>query len=280
MAGIRRKICILLVLTLLVLLCFSLPAMAQVEEIHENDRIYYRLPDGSIAPEYWELRGEKDWYYVSKEGEPFRDTVIAAYDDNYYVFDKNGVMLRSQTIFKNGLSYVIDENGAAHPEESEEELLLQKHAASIIAEITNESMSLTDKCNAIYDYLWQGFTFDAANDTNMDILQSGLKGFDLRRGNCFVILSKAHYLYQAIGVKDMLVIGAENGNSIGHWWSMVKVGDRYYHVDATPFDGFHGWNLVTTEELFTSSKKTEMTAYEHQFDESNYPKSYDWEEIQ
>lgn len=114
---------------------------AGAEPVYEGkDKIYYRLSDGTLGNEHWERKGQ-DWYYVGEDGHILKDNVIVAYDDNYYVLDESGRMLRSRTIFKNGLSYVIDENGVAKPEETEEELILREYASSIMANITNDSMT-------------------------------------------------------------------------------------------------------------------------------------------
>lgn len=66
----------------------------------------------------------------------------------------------------------------------------------------------------------------------------------------------------------MLVVGLP-----GHWWNMIKLGDRYYHVDGTPFtEG--SVDMMTTQQLIEHSKGSEMLEYLYQFPEESYPKSY------
>lgn len=250
-------------------------AMAQAEEVWSDNKIFYRLPDGTLGNEHWELT-DGDWYYVGADGNVIKNNVVAAYDDNYYVFDEKGRMLRSQKYFINGLRYVISESGAAEPVKTDEELLLQEYAASIVAEITDESMTLEEKCDAIYDYLWEDFVYNQTSETDLKTVEAGIKAFDIQRGNCYVLFAKAHYLYQAIGVKDMLVTGIRSGEGgpVKHWWSMIKVGDKYYHVDSTPFNSQKGWNRLTTEAFLEAGREDSTIGYVHQFDQSNYPKSY------
>ncbi len=250
-------------------------AMAKAEEIREGNQIFYRLEDGTLGNEHWE-QIDGFWYYVGADGNVIKNNVIAAYDDNYYVFDKEGRMLRSQKYFINGLRYVIDESGVAKPMETEEELLLREYAAGVVAEITDESMTLEEKCDAIYNYLWEDFVFNQASETDLKTVDAAIKAFDVGRGNCYVLFAKAHYLYQAIGVKDMLVTGIQSGEGgpVKHWWSMVKVGDKYYHVDSTPFNGERSWNRLTTEQFLAVGRDDSTVGYVHHFDRGNYPKSY------
>lgn len=269
-----RKIGVVCGLLLFFWGAFPTCSFAAAQEIREDGKIYYELPDGSRGNEHWELRNG-DWYYIGAGGNVIKDNVIVAYDDNYYVFDEKGRMLRSQTIFKNGLSYVIDAHGVAHPEETEEERLLQEYAKELAAGFTDNSMTTMEKCRAIYTHLPMDFTFDEVNETDMDIVASGIKAFDLKRGNCFVLMAKAHYLYQAIGVKDMLVIcETPEGERKNHWWNLVKIEDKYYHMDVTPFDGAFHWNLMPTEAFLESGKDNNMIRYLHQYNIENYPKAY------
>lgn len=256
----------------LCLLAFPGNAYGAVE-IYEDNAVYYQLADGSIGNEHWEKRGD-DWYYVGAMGNVIRDNVILAYDNAYYVFDEKGRMLRSQTVFKNGLSYVISESGAAWPEETEEEQLLKEYAASLVAEITNDSMTIEEKCDAVFQNLWTDYAYDQTNETDGNIVESAMKAFDLKRGNCYVLMAKAHYMYQAIGIKDMVVVCPNESGKPVHWWNLLKIGDQYCHVDKTPFSGFPGWNLVNTEELMETSKSDEMVKLLHQFNQENYPKAY------
>ena len=135
-------------------------------------------------------------------------------------------------------------------------------------------MTLEEKCDAVFNYLWVDLAYDQTNETDGNTVDSAMKAFDLHRGNCYVLLAKAHYLYQAIGVKDMVVqaVGT-NGEPIGHWWNLIKIGDRYYHTDKTPFAGFAGWNRMTTEAFLESGKDNPEVNYLHQFDQTNYPRS-------
>ncbi len=261
--------------TMVFLLAHPFSAMAQAQEVVVDNKIYYQLSDGTYGNEHWEWI-DGNWYYVGADGNVIKNNVVVAYDDKYYVFDAKGRMLRSQKFFINGLRYVIDGSGAAEPIKSEEELLLQEHAASIVERITDDSMTLEQKCDRIYDYLREDFVYNQTSETDLKTVEAGMKAFDLGRGNCYVLFAKAHYLYQAIGVKDMLVTGVRSGagGPVKHWWSMIKVGDHYYHVDSTPFNSEPGWNRLTTSAFLESGKDDSTVGYVHQFDQANYPKSY------
>lgn len=262
-------------LTVMLGVAHPITAMAQAEALSSENTIFYRLSDGTLGNEHWEYT-DGYWYYVGADGNVIKDNVIVAYDDNYYVFDEEGRMRYSQKFFINGLRYVIDERGVAVPEETEEELLLREHAASIVAEITDDTMTLEEKCDAIYEYLWEDFVYNQSSETDLKTVDAAMKAFDIQRGNCYVLYAKAHYLYQSIGVKDMLVTGVRSGEGgpVRHWWNMIKVGDKYYHMDSTPFNSQKGWNRLNTEAFLGLGGDDSTVGYVHQFDQSNYPKSY------
>ena len=74
-------------LALTALLSFNVYAKADEQYNSNGTILHYVLEDGSTAPEHWEKKNGT-WYYYSENNIAFKDTVIAAYDDKYYAFDK------------------------------------------------------------------------------------------------------------------------------------------------------------------------------------------------
>ena len=250
------------------------PAFAASEVHRVNDsgqeEIWYLLDNGDFAGEHW-LKKDDNWYYLSRTGNPMKNTVVLAMDDKYYALDEMGRMLRSGTMFFGGLPWVVSSDGTAAVEMSEDEAAIEEFAAVRAAAVTAGCSTAEEKASAVYEDVWQ-LQFTDSNETDGDMQAAAIKAFDQNRGNCFGQMAKMHYLLQAAGIRDMTVEACENGRKLGHWWNLAKIGDRYYHMDATPFAG-HGAKMLTTEELKMQSMPDEMIAYLHQYDEENYPES-------
>ena len=118
--------------------------------------------------------------------------------------------------------------------------------------------------------------FDKELDELEGKMQSAaIKAFDQHSGNCFGQAAMMHYLLQAAGIPDMTVAARDEEGLIGHWWNLVKLGDYYYHMDATPYRGDPEPVLLTTEEFLEFWDDLEGVRPMHEYDEWNYPKSGD-----
>lgn len=252
----------------------NMQASADVTERREGlgavTRLYYESENGETLPEHWEQKG-KDRYYLNSAGEPMKNTVVLAYDDQYYCLDRDGKMLKSQEFTYNGLVWTAGPDGIAAPVNNEEEEILREYCAELGQEITKSCSTEEEKVKAIFDYVWE-LKFDAANETNGSIQEAAMKTFDLGSGNCFGLTGAMHYLLQGVGIKDMIIHTTAGDNSdVDHWWNLVKIGEQYRHVDVTPFEDFHGFLLLTTDQLKAESESSPMVAYLHRYRESDYP---------
>ena len=252
--------------TLLILVSSSRPAQAAVP-VEKKNGIYYELEDGSIAPEYWKINDDGSMSYCKSKDVQIKNNMIAALDDEYHVFDRNGEMLKSAEYQYYGLTLDIDEDGKAVIRQTDDEEMLREYAAELVQDLTGNVPEQEKKLDIIFDYVYH-LTFDPSVNTDEDLPAAAMFAFDTGRGNCFSQASLIHYMCQALGYKDMIIRSGDT-----HWWNLLKVGDNYYHVDCTPFTGFSGWNRVSTEELIESGKDDSMVRYLHTYDQDNFPQA-------
>ena len=200
-----------------------------------------------------------------------KDTVIVDRDGNYYCLDGDGVRITSGEVFRAGLPWTFLSDGRAQVKESEDETAIREHASELASKLTKGKKTDEAKIRAIFDHV-RGLDFDGDGLTDGDLQDAAVKAFDTGKANCYGIAAELHYLLQAAGYPDMIVrarSGEEEESE--HWWNMVKVGEKYRHLDATPFEGFEGFFLLTTEELKEESGKSAMTEYLHRYREDDYP---------
>lgn len=76
-------------------------------------------------------------------------------------------------------------------------------------------------------------------------------GFNNRKGNCYVHALILKALLDAKGYETQL-IWVENHT---HYWVVIKLGDVWRHIDATPSRGFHNkYSLMTDEQRYETLK--------------------------
>lgn len=255
----------------------AMPVQAAAEERLVNaageDEIRYIREDGAYAPERWVLR-DGDWFYLNESGDPMTDTVVLAMDDRYYALDKEGRRLTSGTAFSGGLPWVIESDGTASVEISEDEEAIREAAEEKVRDITEGCRTPEEMALAIYEEVWHLDTVPT-DELEGKMQKAAIKAFDQHSGNCFGQAAMMHYLLQAAGIPDMTVAARDEEGLIGHWWNLVKLGDYYYHMDATPYRGDPEPVLLTTEEFMEFWDDLEGVRPMHVFDEWNYPKSGD-----
>ncbi len=84
----------------------------------------------------------------------------------------------------------------------------------------------------IHDYVIDRCEYvDKTGNTYSSAYGCMVKGF----ASCEGYAKAMKYLLDAAGIENHLVIGdiVEENKKIGHAWNMVRIGDSYYHLDAT-----------------------------------------------
>lgn len=140
-------------------------------------------------------------------------------------------------------------------------------AKHILEDITNDSMSKSEVAFAIYKWTWSNITYTDSSDKSSWV-KGAYQAFKNRRGDCFNYFAAAKALYMAAGIDNVDVEKSDTSHS-RHYWSLINLGDGWYHVDCTPRKGSDDkFFMVTDEELEAYSKKHSNS---HIFDKNAYP---------
>ena len=140
-------------------------------------------------------------------------------------------------------------------------------AKDILADITDDSMSKQEVAFAIYKWTWSNITYMDSSDKSSWV-KGAYYAFKNRKGDCFNYFAAAKALYIAAGIDNVDIEKSDTSHS-RHYWSLINLGDGWYHVDCTPRKGSDDkFFMVTDEELEAYSKKHSNS---HIFDKTKYP---------
>ncbi len=140
-------------------------------------------------------------------------------------------------------------------------------ANEVLASITNDSMTDREVAFAIYRWTYSKIAY--VNDSDKSSWVKGAyQAFTQKSGDCFNYFAAAKALFQAAGIENIDVIKSDTSHS-QHFWSLINLGDGWYHVDCTRRSG--------TGDLFFMVTDAELEAYSvkhknsHIFDKNAYP---------
>ena len=140
-------------------------------------------------------------------------------------------------------------------------------ARDILADITNESMSQMEVAFAIYR--WTNRNIGYVNDSDKSSWVKGAyQAFTKKSGDCYNYFAAAKALFTAAGIENVDIVKSDTSHS-SHYWSLINIGDGWYHVDCTPRKGSGDlFFMVTDAELEAYSKNHSNS---HIFDTDAYP---------
>ncbi len=136
----------------------------------------------------------------------------------------------------------------------------------ILTEIILPEMDDVAKAEAVYD--WVNTNIRYSGTTALEDWRDGAKKvLQSRRGDCAAYCYSLEALLTRLGFENVEV----HAYNDYHLWNMVKIADRWYHLDAT-----QGWSgrrfLLTTKEMedYVDDRNPSLV---YQWDESQYPVS-------
>ena len=148
---------------------------------------------------------------------------------------------------------------------------LEELADSVIDEIINDDMKEYDKYKVLHDWLINYAHYDWENvNTSSSSMHNGTVVLSAGQGVC----DGYAYAYQALCKSAGLYCGVVIGNTgdayADHAWNIVRVNDKFYHVDCT-WDDTDNSNNKGNEQIynyFMLSDKT-MKAKGRTFESQN-----------
>lgn len=145
-------------------------------------------------------------------------------------------------------------------------------AKEILDEITDENMTKVEVAAAIYNWVRTNIGWYDHSDKSNGWSAGAYEGFTKRMGDCFTYYSTAKALFDVAGIPniDVTKVVTDQTSRSSHYWSLINLGDGWYHVDITPRSN----NFTDSFFLYTDE---EMLAYSRQhkncfnFDLDAYP---------
>ncbi len=136
----------------------------------------------------------------------------------------------------------------------------------ILAKITKSSMSKREVAYAIYSWTKKNISYSGDSDKS-DWLAEAYRGMTNKVGDCFTYFSVAQAMLTRVGIDNMEVNRV--GGRTRHYWSLVNVGEGWYHFDSCPNrDGKESFMLTDKEvEEYTEKRGNNYYIY----DKTLYP---------
>ena len=139
-------------------------------------------------------------------------------------------------------------------------------ARDILETITTDDM--TDMEVAFKIYYWTITNIDYVGSSDKSHWTLGAyQAFTTRSGDCFNYFAAAKALYDVAGIQNVDVVKSDTTHS-SHYWSLINLGDGWYHVDCTPRSVWGAFFMNTDAEL---EKYSVANGNSHIFDPTAYP---------
>ena len=139
-------------------------------------------------------------------------------------------------------------------------------ARKVLDDITNDSMTDMEVAFAIYKWTKSNIAYTGSSDKS-SWTKGAYQAFTKKSGDCYNYFAAAKALYDVAGIENVDVIKSDTSHS-SHYWSLINLGDGWYHVDCTPRRNVGYFFMNTDAELEAYSKKNKNS---HIFDTDAYP---------
>ena len=156
-------------------------------------------------------------------------------------------------------------------EESQEQIQLKNEelyrmAQDVYDEIINDSMTQMQKAYAIYD--WARTNIHYSGDEPITTWEdAAFYAFKYGEGDCYNFFSATKILLKMAGIDNIDVVKSDRSQS-SHFWSLINLGDGWYHFDCTPRSTGGHFFMLTDVELEAYSL---ANGNSHVFAHDRYP---------
>jgi hypothetical protein len=147
-----------------------------------------------------------------------------------------------------------------------DEETVYKLAKEVLDDITDDSMNDMEVAFAIYQWTKTKIAYTGSSDKS-SWTKGAYQAFTQRAGDCFNYFAAAKALYNVAGIENVDVVKSDTSHS-SHFWSLINLGNGWYHVDCTPRRKVGYFFMNTDAELEAYSVKNKNS---HIFDTDAYP---------
>ena len=139
-------------------------------------------------------------------------------------------------------------------------------AQEVLDKITTEDMTDMEVAFAIYRWTKSNIGYVGSSDKSSWV-SAAYQAFTERSGDCYNYFAAAKAMYEVAGIQNVDVVKSDTTHS-SHYWSLINLGDGWYHVDCTPrrVVGYFFMNTDAELEAYSVNNKNS-----HIFDGSLYP---------
>ena len=145
-------------------------------------------------------------------------------------------------------------------------------AQKVLDGIVDDSMSKAEVAAAIYNWVHFNISYSGHSDKDRGWAAGAYDGFTNHQGDCYTYYATAKALFDVAGIPnvDVTKVVTSETSSSSHYWSLIDLGDGWYHVDCTPRNNqkTESFFLFTDEELLAYSRNNRNS---HNFDADAYP---------
>ena len=126
----------------------------------------------------------------------------------------------------------------------------------------------------LHDYLVENchYSSDTEQDSDSDIYRA-YGALVNRDAVCNGYAEALQLMFNCVGVESKFVVGTADG--VDHAWNLVKLGDKWYHLDATWDDPLPDKGKKVIHPYFNVSD--EVLSHNHTWNREDYPKAYSME---
>lgn len=184
------------------------------------------------------------------------------YDVTYIARDASGN--EASVTVKLSVTAPPSDNGDA----TEQEISQMKYLAGLyLKKIVTDDMSDYEKAQRIW--LWVNYNADYVSTSDKsNWVRGAIQFFDTHKGDCFNYFCAAKALLEECGIPTVDVVKSDTSHSM-HFWSLVNLGDGWYHYDTTPRDGSGDYFFMVTDEQLDAYSAAHDNS--HVFDHAAYP---------
>lgn len=163
------------------------------------------------------------------------------------------------------ITLTISEKPANYHEPEEVYALAQPVYDSIIT----DDMSDMAKAYAIYKWVKGNIGYSGTSDKSC-WTNGAYEAFTTHSGDCYTYFAAAKCLYNMAGIDNVDVIKEKPyPTSSSHFWSIINLGDGWYHVDCTRFSGGEDYMFMLTDDELAAYDSAHWRA--HPYDATAYP---------
>lgn len=169
----------------------------------------------------------------------------------------------------NSVSVTVELTLVDKPEGYVEPEIVYGLAQEVLDQITTEEMTDMEVAFAIYRWVSTNIAYTGHSDKS-SWTGGAYQAFTERAGDCFNYYAAAKAMYEVAGIENVDIVKevTEETSSSSHYWSLINLGDGWYHVDCTPRSNPGQFFMNTDDELLAYSRENRNC---HNFIGSLYP---------